>query len=530
MLTLTGTPGGTGDYFIDGDNNGQVVTVTTAPDGTSIRFQETGGSTIDVPGNRVNIFVQLYDGADDIRIATNIPNAATRYFYVDGGAGNDWIEGGDGPDDIYGGPGNDIIFGRLGGDYISGDDDWDLVTYEDHVNGPVNASLDNVQNDGYADESPLIPGTQRDYLDSTVEELRGGPLDDTISGNGSSNILAGIGGNDSIDAGGGADTLYGGDGDDDLWGGGLNDVIDGGAGVDFTYYDDSLVHGSRVVVTVGVGADDGISGENDFIESNVEGVVGTNYNDDITLGDVVRGYVYGRGGDDLIKGGYQGDYLYGEAGNDKMYGYGNNDLFDGGDGDRDEVSYLIPGYTAVTVTFDGQYNDGQQVPLTGPFLPGDPTTASEADNVMDNIEIIVGSDASDNISADGESGRKIFDGRAGDDSLTGGLGNDEIYGSIGLDTIVGGNGNDLIVGGGDNDNLYGGYGDDWIWGDDLYDYGDTAGTPYGADYLEGGFGHDYMIGGPGADVFQAQDGGAVDDLWLRSGDTAAVDSSDILHF
>src|SRR6185295_9609309 len=106
---------------------------------------------------------------------------------------------------------------------------------------PVVASLTS----GTAQRWPLDTDTL-----AHVENLTSGPANDTLTGDGSANVLDSGAGRDTVDGragndvlrGGadrdlivgrtGADQLYGGDGDDDLLGGDGDDRLHGDAGVD----------------------------------------------------------------------------------------------------------------------------------------------------------------------------------------------------------------------------------------------------------------------------------------------------------
>ncbi|ASY65854.1 T1SS secreted agglutinin RTX (plasmid) [Sinorhizobium sojae CCBAU 05684] len=133
-------------------------------------------------------------------------------------------------------------------------------------------------------KSNLIYGT------SGADNLTGGALDDTIIGRD---------GNDVINGGGGSDTLRGGSG---------NDTIDGGAGVDLLDLSDasagvtfSLVQSSGNTVAdltaVGLGVD---------TYRNVEGLIGSDYNDTL-IGSAFDDKLYAGAGSDTLTGGAGAD-------------------------------------------------------------------------------------------------------------------------------------------------------------------------------------------------------------------------------
>ena len=116
------------------------------------------------------------------------------------------------------------------------------------------------------------------------------------SSGGGNDTLNGGAGNDTISGGDGADILGGGAGNDGIRGGAGNDTIDGGAGADLLDLSDGtagiffvLTNGSVDTLvglsTIGLGTDD--------TYKNMEGVIGTNFNDTLN----------GSANDDVLIGG-----------------------------------------------------------------------------------------------------------------------------------------------------------------------------------------------------------------------------------
>jgi Ca2+-binding RTX toxin-like protein len=117
---------------------------------------------------------------------------------LSGSTGSDWLLGGDGDfDDLRGGAGTDTLDGGPGAH--------DSVSYSTR-SSPTNVTLDNVANDGHADE--------HDNVTTTIEDIVGGTADDTLSGSSAENAIIGGPGNDVLLGFAGADTLIGGDGID----------------------------------------------------------------------------------------------------------------------------------------------------------------------------------------------------------------------------------------------------------------------------------------------------------------------------
>jgi Ca2+-binding RTX toxin-like protein len=92
----------------------------------------------------------------------------------------------------------------------------------------VNLSTQGLQT--VASGTGIVLGVNADQVENALASR--GSFDDTITGNGSGNLLQGRGGNDNISGAGGDDILEGGDGTDTLDGGTGNDTLNGGAGAD----------------------------------------------------------------------------------------------------------------------------------------------------------------------------------------------------------------------------------------------------------------------------------------------------------
>jgi hemolysin type calcium-binding protein len=215
---------------------------------------------------------------------------------VVGTDGSDVLYGSEGPDVICAGDGHDVVF-ALGGD--------DLV----------------------------IAGGPKSGVD----------LDDFIYGGPGNDVLHAGDGQDTLSGWTGDDELYGEEGRDDLVGGLGTDLISGGTGGlphpledikpgaaprerDLAAYqmDESGIPGpdqaeSRsqpVMVTLDGIANDGEAGENDWIQSDVEGAEGSS-GSDVIVGNGQPNEIYGLAGDDkLIGGGGQDDFVTGDSGND----------------------------------------------------------------------------------------------------------------------------------------------------------------------------------------------------------------------
>ena len=225
-----------------------------------------------------------------------------------------------------------------------------------------------------------------------------------LDGGSNSDALTGAGVSDFFVGGAAADTLKGGAGDDTLRGGAGNDILDGGAGIDMLDFSDATAgfaftlvqgSGSTQVDLTSVGLDKDTY-------SNMEGVIGSKYNDTLT----------GSNANDILRGG---------AGNDMIDGGAGIDLLDFSDATGALNFTLVQGSTATAVN------------LAGVGLGTD---------TYKNMEGVIGSSFNDTLT--GSAGNDVLRGGAGNDILLGGDGNDTLVGGAGADTLTGGAGTDTF--------------------------------------------------------------------------------------
>jgi Ca2+-binding RTX toxin-like protein len=281
-----------------------------------------------------------------------------------------------------------------------------------------------------------------------------------LGGRGQDTIFGGSG-NDTLDGGTGVNELNGRLGDDLFRAGNRDtDVFRGGAGTDTIDYTGRT---EDLTITLDDVADDGAQPgdfsiglnpppfipELDDVGADIENVIGGLGDDEIT-GNASNNILSGGGGDDMLFGGYGRDILNGNWGNDRLIGGRSADVLIGGGG-NDTADYSDHA-DGVYVTLDGIANDGAfetglvVLPVPGPS----PFRSLENDNVMPDIENVIGTDADDRLT--GNDASNTLDGRGGNDTLDGGRGND---------LLRGGDGNDLFYADdGDVDTIRGGAGDD----------------------------------------------------------------------
>jgi Ca2+-binding RTX toxin-like protein len=307
--------------------------------------------------------------------------------------------------------------------------------------------------------------------------------DDDLRGTAGGDVILGLGGNDVIRGAGGGDVLCGSSGNDRLLGGGGGDVVvgdegkdelDGGGGIDTVSYARSP-NGVRVDLSAGT-----VRGWGKDTVAEIENIVGSNDDDDLTAGRREASTIAGRDGDDVLTGSGASDILDGGNGDDRI---------DGGPGQANVVTYagapqgVEVDLTAGTATGWGTDTvSGIQFVIGSDF--GDTLTGNTQRNTFspgggdDTIVGIGSGDTVDLTSAsagvvvdlaagtatgngvDTLSGIGSVDGSAFDDTITGDQRRNTLNGAAGDDTILGNEGPDTLDGGEGVDSLDGGQGDD----------------------------------------------------------------------
>ena len=296
------------------------------------------------------------------------------------------------------------------------------------------------------------------------------------------------------------------------------------------------------------------------IDLGTKGLTGSTHSDSL-LGNELANYIFGGVGDDGVMGRAGDDCLFGGVGNDTINGGIGNDCIDGGMG-----ADWLDGGDGVDAASYASASAGVRLDLVAPAQ----NTGDAVGDILNRIEIIVGSGFADTLSGDalpnrleGGAGNDTLMGRAGADMLIGGdgfdmssytsalsgvvvdlalissntgdaLGDvlvaiegvsgcnfaDDLRGDAGGNLLQGGAGNDTLTGRDGHDTLAGQTGADCLIGDN------------GNDLLEGGDGNDTLIGGAGADTLTGDAGidwasyaTATLGLWLDL-TNAAVNSGD----
>ncbi|MEH2503731.1 Ca2+-binding RTX toxin-like protein [Bradyrhizobium sp. AZCC 1578] len=270
------------------------------------------------------------------------------------------------------------------------------------------------------------------------------------------------------------DTLIGSNGAqaEQFYGDEGNDNIDGGGGL----LDRVVYRGEPAGVTVNLlthSATDGY-GNTDTL-TNIEGVVGTEFNDVIT-GDGNDNRLIGQNGDDQLFGGGGNDFLVGDDGVDL---YAN--AFGTGGQAYDSGNDTLDGGTGADQMWGGKGNDTYVVDNIGDVV------TENANQGTDTVQTILasyglGSNVENLTFTD--SGAHTGSGNELNNLITGGSGNDTIFAGGGNDTLNGGDGNDVLVGNADvfaseSDSFNGGNGNDTLYVE-------------ASDTIQGGAGQDFV--------------------------------------
>ncbi|PFG63103.1 Ca2+-binding RTX toxin-like protein [Thioclava sp. ES.031] len=340
--------------------NGGKVTVTLVSDPIP-----AGSAGLDL-----RIVIEKFDLAgstdqiliDNVQLTETVPGGPANdgHITVIGLSGDDFIVGALGDDVLYGDEGNDRIEGAQGNDHIYGGDGDDYITdYENDdfiLGGNGNDTI--FAGPGVLDTSHGNAGDDEVHGGDGIDEVFGDDGNDRLYGEGDTDLMMGGDGNDYMDGGdsvdemfggNGADWMVGGVGDDNINGGSGNDLLEGGLGPTANDGDrlngDSPAQLNPVIEFNGDGTEGDMdigSYEDAYINvvanlqtSNnagtgsvlmdqyafLEGLVGSQYNDDLTGADEngigsngANNYLVGGGGDDRLTGlGDGGDESTGQA-------------------------------------------------------------------------------------------------------------------------------------------------------------------------------------------------------------------------
>ncbi len=391
------------------------------------------------------------------------------------------------------GVGNSLPSGVIGTFITTDPDSGDTHTYSLVTTGPdatsgifslsgtgnntLNGNLNNNQtytvNVNSTDSGGLIKNEVFHILTGSNIPATGGAAgagDDVLYGVNGNNILYGGSGddtlygqkdNDQLFGGDGQDTLYGGEGNDTLQGGAGNDLIDGGLGNDSIDFSGGVPNVS--VPTGGINFQLVQSSSDTIVDlsavglgvdayRNIEGVIGTGFNDTLT-GSIVNDTIIGGSGNDIITGGLGADTLQGGTNND-TFNYVIGDGADAVDGGADSDTLAITG-TSGNDTLDIVVSGGVITQFEGGTVTGvESVTADLLGGTGDTLSYAgTAAGVTVNLATNSATG---FTSIAGIENVTGGAGADSLTGDGNANNLSGGAGNDILVGAGGSDTFDGG--------------------------------------------------------------------------
>ncbi|QNM83883.1 hypothetical protein H8M03_06090 [Sphingomonas sabuli] len=426
-----------GDDLYDGGTGIDRVSYFSADDaiGVTVDLNISGAQNT---GQGSDTFVSIEQVTATRGDDTVTGDGAANWFWTFGG--QDVLSGNGGDDRFTVGAGDKVIDGGTGidtADLSVASDEASFDAYIDATGVTVSLALQG---------SAQWVGTGYWTLNN-VENLGGDFYDDTLTGNGETNILAGGVGNDVLTGAGGDDWLYGdgyfrsdadgnqivdgtfdvndwevyyaddtlngGAGNDHLFGyvgndvlngGAGNDEIDGGDGIDRLSYAGSS---GAVTVDLAITGAQATGGSGNDTLTGIENVDGSGFADQVS-GDeganALRGMdgddrLIGRGGNDVLNGGLGADIMRGGTGNDTYYvdNVGDRIAEDAGQGTDTVIS---------SVTFALRSNF-ENLTLTG-------SAVRAAGNNLANV-------------LSGTGGVNVLNGGFGADIMRGGGGNDIYY-------------------------------------------------------------------------------------------------------
>lgn len=258
--------------------------------------------------SNVDQYIDVGTGNDTITSG----GSASKFDQVLLGDGDDWAYLGGGDDVLWAGDGDDTV-DQSSGDTVNDDKVIFLEAGTDSFTGDV----DNASVDGGDGTDTLNGGSGNDTLNGGDND----PWEDEVINGGAGNdILNGNTGRNLMDGGTGADT------------------INGGSDWDIVTYE-SRTNG--LTVTANNTANDGESGEQDNVKSNINEIRGGSGNDSLTSASTASyAYLFGNAGNDTLNGNSvtAGDVIDGGSGTDTVNSYGGNDTINLVDGQSDSAN------------------------------------------------------------------------------------------------------------------------------------------------------------------------------------------------
>ena len=484
---------------------------------------------------------------------------------------NDILIANDDWNGLSGGAGDDVLNGKGGNDYLYGDEGNDTFVFEAN-NGEdsiedftAGAGTDDVIRfkAGFTSYTDVIAASSQDSSDVVITidasnsvRLTNVQLSDLHEDDfefpnaGQVTVITGTSDGEELVGTAGADEIIALAGDDWLVGGLGADALNGGDGWDTAGY-----WNATAAVTVDLSDPTNNTGEaaGDSY-TDIEVVVGSDYNDILIANDDWNG-LSGGAGDDVLNGKGGNDYLYGDEGNDTFVFEANNgedsiEDFTAGAG-TDDVIRFKAGFTSYTDVIAASSQDSSDVVITIDASNSVRLTNVQLSDLHEDdfefpnagqVTVITGTPDGEELI--GTAGTDEINALAGDDWLVGGLGADALNGGDGWDTAgywdateavtvdlsdptnntgeaAGDSYTDIevIIGSDHNDTLI---------ADDAWN-GLSGGA--GDDVLNGKGGNDYLYGDGGNDTFVFADGDGedtIEDFTAGAGTDDVIDLSNVI--
>jgi len=461
--TLVGGPGN--DTLAGGAGNDVYSYTTSAALGTDsvVELTGEGADTLDF-SLTTTLAVAVNLGLNTTQVVNAnlslVLNAGDTFENVTGGSQNDTLTGNTlanrlvgnaGLDTLVGGAGNDTLDGGLGNDNLQGgaDNDTylldaDLVLGTETITELAGGGTDTLDftptttktvavNLGVTTAQTVTASNLTLTLNAvdTFENVIGGGMNDSITGNTVANRLDGSAGNDTLQGLAGDDTLIGGLGNDSYVFNtgsalGTDTLEESAGGLDTLDFATSATLG--VTVNLGVATTQVVNANLSLIlgaDNTFENATGGSLGD-VLIGNALANTLTGNGGNDTLTGGAGNDTQVGGLGDDTYVFAANSalgtDTLNESAGGTDTLDFSGTTSTAVTVNLG--------------------TTGAQVVNA--NLSLVLGlATAFDN--AIGGGGNDVLTGTTLANVLTGGAGNDTLVGLAGNDTLAGGLGDDSYV-------------------------------------------------------------------------------------
>ena len=410
----------------------KTVTVNLGLDSTQVV-----NASLSIVLNAVDTFENVFGGSLNDTLTGNA--LGNRLL---GNAGNDTLMGGVGNDSLEGSAGSDSLQGGLDDDTLVFDAD--LALGIDTVTELPGAGTDTLDfsstttkgvaiNLGLTTSQTVVASNLTLTLNAadTFENVIGGGMNDTLTGNALGNRLSGGAGNDTLAGATGDDTLVGGAGNDSFSFNtdlalGTDTVDETAGGVDVLNF--------SATTTLGITIDLGWA-TTQVVNANLSLVLGA----DNTLENVLGGAL----GDTLV-GNALATSLTGNGGDDTLAGLGGNDTLIGGLGND---VYLFAANTALgTDTLNELAGGTDTLDFSATTTLGVTVNLGNAGTqvVNANLSLALGNaTAFENVIGGG--GNDLLTGNTLANGLTGGAGNDTLVGLAGNDTLQGGLGDDSYL-------------------------------------------------------------------------------------